>query len=192
MDRTQSTIEAGDRKPLSLWNMFTGFLLIGLMGFGGIAVSAQYIMVEKRKWFTLKEFVELFGICSILPGGNFLNAAVMIGDENRGPLGSIVCLFSLLLAPLLILLAIAVGYDQYSHLPDVRAATAGAASAAAGLIFGTAGRLMKGVEKTAVSLIAGLSTFIAIGVFRFPLWAVVLVICPLAIGWTIQKGRARE
>ena len=172
--------------------MFTGFLLIGLMGFGGIAVSAQYIMVEKRKWFTLKEFVELFGICSILPGGNFLNAAVMIGDENRGPLGSIVCLFSLLLAPLLILLAIAVGYDQYSHLPDVRAATAGAASAAAGLIFGTAGRLMKGVEKTAVSLIAGLSTFIAIGVFRFPLWAVVLVICPLAIGWTIQKGRARE
>ena len=51
---------------------------------------------------------------------------------------------------------------------------------------------MKGVEKTAVSLIAGLSTFVAIGVFRFPLWAVVLVICPLAIGWTIQKGRAGE
>ena len=153
MDSSQATAPA--RAKISLWNFFTGFLLIGLMGFGGIAVSANYIMVENRKWLTPKEFVEMFGICSMLPGGNFLNASVMLGDEHQGPLGSLVCLASLLLAPLLILLAIALVYDQFSHLPDVRAATAGAASAAAGLIFGTAGRLMKGVDRTISALVFG-------------------------------------
>lgn len=177
------------RPRIGLWNFFTGFLLIGLMGFGGIVVSAQYVMVEHRKWLTPKEFVELFSICSILPGGNFLNASVMLGDEHQGPLGAIVCLASLLLAPLLILLAIALVYDQYSHLPDVRAATAGAASAAAGLIFATAGRLMKGVDKTLATLVFGLATFIAIGVLRLPMWVVVLVLCPVAISWTLWQGR---
>ncbi len=172
-----------------MWNLFTGFLLIGLMGFGGIATSANYIIVENRKWLTPKEFVEMFGICSILPGGNFLNAATMIGDEHHGPFGSVLCLASLLLAPLLILLGIAVVYDQFSHLPDVRAATSGAASAAAGLIFGTAARLTKGVERNVVSAIFAAVSFLAIGVFRFPLWTLVLVICPLAIGWTLYKGR---
>lgn len=188
MDDAQ-TENSPAKTNVSLRNLFTGFLLIGLMGFGGIATSAQYIIVENRKWKTPKEFVELFGVCSILPGGNFLNAAVMVGDEHHGPLGSIVCLASLLLAPLVILLGIALVYDQYSHLPDVRAATAGAASAAAGLIFGTAGRLSKGVEKTAAAAIFGLATFAAVGLLRLPMWVVVLVICPLAVAWTLLAGR---
>lgn len=188
MDQAQSSV-APARGRFSLWDLFTGFLLIGLMGFGGIATSAQYIIVENRKWKTPKEFVELFGVCSILPGGNFLNASVMIGDENHGPLGSVVCLASLLLAPLVILLGIAVVYDQFSHLPDVRYATAGAASAAAGLIFGTAGRLVKGVEKTLAAAAFAVATFLAVGVFRMPMWVVVLVICPVAIAWTMWRGR---
>ncbi len=189
MDNAGPTTDA-DARPVSLRNLFTGFLLVGLMGFGGIAVSANYIIVEKRKWKTPKEFVELFGICSLLPGGNFLNACVMIGDENRGPLGALVCLGALLLAPLAILLMIAIAYDHFSYLADVRAATAGAASAAAGLIFGTAARLVRGVERTAASVVFGLATFIAIGVLRLPLWAVVLVICPVAIAWTIRAGKS--
>jgi chromate transporter len=189
VETTQSMTEGGDRKPLSLWNLCTGFLLIGLMGFGGIAASANYIIVENRKWLTPREFVEMFGICSILPGGNFLNAATMIGDEHQGPLGSILCLASLLLAPLVILLGIALVYDHFSYLPDVRAATSGAASAAAGLIFGTAARLTKGVERNVISAIFAAASFICIGVLRFPLWVIVVVICPLAIGWTLYKGR---
>ncbi len=177
-------------KPrLSLWNLASGFLLIGLLGFGGIAASANYIMVDSRKWLTPREFVELFGICSILPGGNFLNAATMIGDENQGPWGSLTCLASLLLAPLVILLGIALVYDHYSYLPDVRAAASGAASAAAGIIFGTAARLSRGVERNLMSAIFAASSFIAIGVLRWPLWVIVALICPLAIGWTLYRGR---
>ena len=75
---------------VSLWELFTGFVIVGLLGFGGIASSANYVIVERNRWLSAKDFVEMFGICSILPGGNFMNATVMIGDRYQGPLGSVV------------------------------------------------------------------------------------------------------
>jgi chromate transporter len=170
-------------------NLATGFLTIGLLGFGGIAQSAQYVMVEQRKWLSPKEFVELFGVCAILPGGNIINASVMLGDRYHGPIGSLVCLLSLMLAPLALLLGVALAYDTYSYLPDVRAATAGGASVAAGLIFGTAARLAKGVEPTIAAVAAGVATFLIVGVLRLPIWVVVATIAPLAILWTLRGGR---
>jgi chromate transporter len=105
-------------------------------------------------------------------------------------LGSVVCLAALLLMPLLILLTIAVAYDQFSYLPEVRAATAGGAAAAAGLIFGTATRLAKGVSPTTASLIAGLATFAVVGVLRWPMWVVVVAVAPLTVAWTLRAGKA--
>jgi chromate transporter len=118
-------------RSVSLWELFTGFLMIGLQGFGGIAVSAHHIIVERRRWLAPKEFVELFGICSILPGGNFMNATIMIGARYQGAIGSCVAMSALLFMPLTILISIALLYDHYSYLPDVRAATAGAGARAA-------------------------------------------------------------
>jgi len=186
---SSDTSSAAGGGRISLLDLFTGFLTIGLLGFGGIAQSANYIIVERRKWLTPKEFVELFGICSILPGGNFLNASVMIGDRNQGPLGSVTCLTALLLAPLLILLAIAMAYDHYAYLPDVRAATAGGAAAAAGLIFATSARLAKGVSPSLAAALAGVATFLVVGVLRWPMWVVVAFIAPMSIGWALYAGR---
>ncbi len=186
---SSSLPSAASGARVSLLDLCTGFLMIGLMGFGGIAQSAQYVIVERRKWLTPKEFVELFGVCSILPGGNFLNASVMIGDRNQGALGSIACLTALLLAPLMILLGIAVAYDHYSYLPDVRAATAGGAAAAAGLIFATATRLAKGVTPTTAAILSGIATFAIVGALRWPLWVVVVCVAPASVAWAIYAGR---
>ncbi len=167
--------------PVSLWNLFTGFLVIGLLGFGGVAASGYYVIVEKRRWLTQKDFVELFGLCTVLPGGNIINASVMIGDRFQGPLGSVVGLTALLLMPLLILISLVMVYDTYSYLPYVRAATAGAASTAAGLIVGTAAKLMKGVDPTPPAFIFGVATFLVVGFLRLPLWVVVIMLAPAAI-----------
>ena len=181
--------QATSAKTISLLDLFTGFLMIGLQGFGGIANSSHYIIVEKRKWLTAKEFVELFGVCSILPGGNFLNASIMLGARSHGPLGSIVSISGLLLMPLVILIMIAVAYEQFQYLPDVRAATAGAASAAAGLIIATAIKMMKGVAWTLVPIGMAVGTFIVIGYLRAPLWMVVVIFVPLSIGLTALARR---
>jgi chromate transporter len=176
-------------RSASLWELFSGFLIIGLLGFGGIAVSAQYIIVEKRRWLTPKDFVEMFGICSVLPGGNFMNATVMIGDKFQGALGSVAGMVGLLLMPLLILLGIALVYDHYSYLPEVRAATGGAASAAAGLIIGTAVRMGNGVKWGAWTIAMGVLTFVLVGLLRLPLWSIMLTLVPLSVGMNLYRAR---
>jgi chromate transporter len=178
-------------RQVGLVELFTGFLLIGMLGFGGIAASAQYVIVERNRWLDQREFVELFGVCSILPGGNFLNATVMLGDRYQGPLGSVVGLCALLLAPLLILIAIAKGYQAYAHLPDVEAAVAGSAAAAAGLIIGTSARMIRGLEKSWASLFFGMLTFVAIGLLSVPLPWVVGLIVPASIAAALYRARRR-
>ena len=178
-------------RTVSLAELFHGFLMIGLQGFGGIAVAAQYIIVESRRWLTPKEFVEMFGICSILPGGNFMNATIMIGARYQGVLGSITAMIGLLLMPLLILIAVAVSYEHFSYIPEVRAATAGAASAAAGLMIATAIKLGRGVSWALVPAVSAIATFIVVGFLRVPLWMVVVTIGPFSVGLAYLQGRKK-
>jgi chromate transporter len=181
-------------RQVGMLELFTGFLLIGMLGFGGIAASAHYVMIERNRWLDQKEFVELFGVCSVLPGGNFLNVTVMLGDRFQGPLGSVVGLCAILLAPLLILITLAVGYQSFSHLPDVQAAVAGAAAAAAGLILGTSAKMIRGLKRGIASVVFGVSTFVAIGILRAPLYMVVGLIVPASIAVALLslrwKGRS--
>ena len=109
-------------RQISLFDLCTGFILIGVLGFGGLGPSSQYIIVERRRWLTAKEFVELFAVCAILPGGNIMNATIMLGARYHGVLGSVMAMASLLFLPLLILVGVVVTYDHFSYLPDVRAA----------------------------------------------------------------------
>jgi len=167
-----------------------GFLLVGLLGFGGLAASGFYVIVERNKWLDRKDYVELFGVCSVLPGGNVLNASVVLGDRYQGPFGSIMALSSLMLAPLAILMTVSVLYDQFSYLPDVKAAAAGGASAVAGLTIGSAAKMAHGLKRSWTSPAAALATFAAIAIFQAPLAAVVLIVAPLAVLLAILSARA--
>ena len=185
----QSPPQREDARDVSLVDLCAGFLLIGLLGFGGLGASAHYIIVEKRRWLAPKEFVELFAICSILPGGNFMNATIMLGARYHGVLGSVMAMGSLLLMPLLILIVVAMTYDHYSYLPDVRAAMGGAASAAAGLIVATATKLGQGVVWRTAPICFAVATFVAVSYFRAPLWLVVLFLAPPSVILAIRNGR---
>ncbi len=176
-------------RDVSLAELFKGFMIIGLLGFGGLAMSAYYIIVEKRRWLDKKEFSELFAICSILPGGNIMNATIMIGARYQGALGSVVAMSALLLMPLLILIALAMTYDHFSYLPDVRAAMAGAASAAAGLIVATATKLGLGVVWRVAPIVFAVTTFVAVSIFHAPLWMVVMTIGSLSILMASRAGK---
>ena len=185
----QTTHQSASARNVSLNQLFMGFLVIGLLGFGGLAMSAYHVIVEKRRWLDKKEFSELFAICSILPGGNIMNCTIMIGARYQGAMGSVVSMSALLLMPLLILIAVAMTYDHFSYLPDVRAAMGGAASAAAGLIVATATKLGLGVVWRAAPIAFALTTFVAVSFFRLPLWLVILVIGSSSILMASRAGR---
>ena len=68
-----------NNEPRSLLELFYVFSLITLQGFGGVISIMQRHLVEKRKWFSQADFLEMFSLSQVLPGPNVCNLALMIG-----------------------------------------------------------------------------------------------------------------
>ena len=170
-------------------DLFAGFLKIGLLGFGGVAASARYVIVEDRHWLTDREFAELLGIGQVLPGPNTLNLAVMLGDRHQGPLGAVIAVFGILAIPVAILILLATAYARFGDDPDVAAAMAGAAAAAAGLVIGTAAKMAHRLTPTPGTIVVGAIAFVAVGLLRLPLILVVIALAPIGVAASFWERR---
>jgi chromate transporter len=162
-------------------SLFLAFLEIGLCGFGGVAPWARRVIVEKRQWLSERDYAELLGISSILPGANTVNIAVLLGDRTCGVSGSLCALAGLLVMPLTILVALAVIYDRVSGLSDVKNALAGAAAATAGLAIGTAAKMMRNLRPDMIGLAAGIGVFVAAGLLHISLLWTLAVAAPASM-----------
>jgi len=180
----QSTLAQQTRPAL-----FLAFLKMGLLGFGGVLPWARRVLVDERGWMTDREFAELIGMCQIMPGPNVVNLSVIIGARAQGPLGALLALTGILFFPVCVLLIIAVSYATVSHDPTVRSAFAAASAAAAGLILGTALRLLMHTRPAARGLCTGAAAFVMIGVLQWPLlWVLpALIAVALALEWRAAR-----
>ena len=177
-------------KRVGRMELFLAFLKIGLLGFGGVAPWARRVIVEERAWLSEEEYASLLGVGQILPGPNTLNLAVMVGDRFQGAVGSLIAVAALMTMPLAILMAVASLYERFAALPEVASAMSGTAAAAAGLVIGTALKMTRRLRPTRIAILFGLVAFLAIGVLRFPLIAVVVVMAPLSIAAAVLERRA--
>jgi chromate transporter len=182
---------SGVTGTVTLRHLLSGFLKIGLLGFGGVAPIARHVIVEDRAWLTEAEYASVMGIGQVLPGANTINAAVMIGDRFQGLAGAIVCVVSLMVMPLVIVTGLGVLYQRFAALPQVQAAISGSAAAAAGLVIGAALKMARRLHPTAIAIVFGLLTFIAVGLLKVSLIPAVVVLSPLSI-WAAYLGRRRE
>ncbi|ACB95155.1 chromate transporter [Beijerinckia indica] len=177
--------------PPSRRALFLAFLKIGLLGFGGVAAWVRRIVVEERQWLNDRDFAELLGFASVLPGANTVNIAILLGDRYRGLSGVFAALSGLLAAPLLIMLLLAVIYDHFSTLPAVNNAMAGAAAATAGLIIGTAIKVLRSIWKDAHVLPVACAVFVAVGLFRLPFVPTLACLVPLSLFATVLATRKK-
>jgi chromate transporter len=168
--------------PASLWALYKLFFVVGLFSFGG-GLSAWFHreVVLIRKWMTDDEFFSGYSLAQVLPGVNSTNMAVYIGQHIRGAVGSTVALSALLTGPFFIVIAAAAAYHRLVELPGFQAAMAGIATAAVGMIFRMGITSARGSLRHVPSLLVLLATFFAVGIMRWPLLLVVLVLAPFSI-----------
>ncbi len=154
----------------------------------------QKELVERRQWLTSAQFVEDWAVAQILPGPNVVNLSMMIGGRYFGLSGALSALSGMLLVPTLVALIMAASYDSFSELEVVQGALRGMSAAAAGMIIATGLKLIVALRGNpmGIALCVGLATasFIAIGLFRWPLLAVLPVLGVL--GWAFAFQRLRE
>ena len=177
--------------PASPLALFIAFTLLALQGFGGVLAVAQRELVDRRGWLTRLEFVELYAVAQLLPGPNVVNLSLMIGDRYFGLRGALAAISGMLVAPLLVVLALAASYQQLAQYPAVAGALRGMGAVAAGLILAMAlkmlGTLRGNVLGPALCTALGHATLTAIAVFRVPLaWVVI----SLGLGgWGLARWR---
>jgi chromate transporter len=170
-----------DRPTPGIADLFLGFLSLGLLGFGGIAPWARYIIVERRAWLSEKEYAEFIGIGQVLPGSNTVNAAILIGQRFHGLPGAVVAVTALMTMPLLVLVVLASLYGRFATYPDVGAGLAGTAAAAAGLVIGTAIKMTLRLRPTPIALLFGTAAFVAAGLLMLPLLPTLGLLIPLSL-----------
>ncbi|HWG06965.1 MAG TPA: chromate transporter [Beijerinckiaceae bacterium] len=168
-------------KAVSRSDLFSGFLLVGMFGFGGIATAIFHVVVERRRWLTGEEYTSTLALGQVLPGANLINLTTMVGDRFQGAFGALIALTGLMLVPILCLLGLATVYDHFSDLPDVHSGMLAAAAGAVGLTIGTGIKLARAILKSVVAIVFAATSFLLIGWFHFPILETMLVLAPLAV-----------
>jgi chromate transporter len=180
-------------RPATLHDLFFSFNRLAMQGFGGVLPVAQRELVERRRWLTTEQFVEMLSIGQVLPGPNIINMALMIGDRFFGLRGAFVALAGMLLTPLAIVIALAVLYGQFARIPMVADALRGMGAVAAGLIIATGLKLIRALKTNPIglplSLFYSFLTLVFIVALKWPLVAVLLSLGPVGmftVWWRIR------
>jgi chromate transporter len=169
---------------IGLKQLFLGFLKIGLLGFGGLAPVAHHVIVEDRAWLTEQEYASLLGL------GHIINLAVIMGDRFQGIWGSLTALAALMAMPLVILMALALLYERFAGLAVVRTAIGGSAAVAAGLVIGTAAKILWKLRLSWIGLLFAALAFAAVGLLQLSLVPVIVVLAPLSVGVAYTRRRS--
>ena len=177
--------------PPGLIVLFVAFARMSLAGFGGVLVFARRAIVDQHRWMSADEFNETFALCHFLPGPNIVNLSVVFGSRFRGVAGAIAAFAGLVGPPVVIVTILAVLYARFGEVDALRRILAGVSCAAVGLLFAVVFRMVMPLirRRDLVGLVVLAAVFIAIGVVRLPLAAVLLVAIPLSVAITLAMRR---
>jgi chromate transporter len=183
------TSETAAAHPQSKAELFFTFNRLALQGFGGVLAVAQRELVERKRWLTRDQFVEVLALSQVLPGPNVVNLALIFGDRFFGLRGAFAALAGMLAIPLVIVMSLTAAYAEFSHFAIVSGALRGMGAVAAGLIIATALKLMSALatNRLGLPLAAAFAvlTVVTIAWLRWPLVWVIggLGTISVAIAW---------
>ena len=169
------------RPHVSAPDLFFAFARLTLHSFGGVLFWIRRVVVERRRWLTEQELVELVALAQLLPGVNGINLAVLIGFRFAGMTGAAAALAGFLGPPVLMVVALGVLHQRYGAMPVVQDALSGMAAVAVGLLIATGANLARVLQRRRLPWLFAVLAFAGIGLLRWPLLAVVAVLAPLAV-----------
>ena len=121
-----------------LLELFIIFFKLGLFTFGGgyaMIPTIKEIIIEKKKWISDDELLDIIAVSESTPGPIAINLATYIGYTKRGILGSIFSTLGVSLPSLIIIFVISLFFKQFMEIKYVAYAFKGIKCAVALLII---------------------------------------------------------
>ncbi len=158
---------------------------------GGYAMLRliQKEVVERKRWIDEEEFLNMIALAQAAPGLIAVNSAVFIGWRVYGWRGVIATVLGAVLPSFLIILAIAMVFQDFKDQPAVEAVFKGVRPAVVALIAAPLCRMAKNAKigwSTALVPIAGALVIWKGGLS--PVWVILItVVATLAYTWLKER-----
>lgn len=138
------------QKLEDLFTLFITFFKIGAFTFGGGLAMVPLIekeIVEKKKWMTSEEMVDMIAIAESTPGVIAVNCATFVGFRCKKIIGALFATLGVVLPSFIIIVLISLFYNKFIEIEVIRWAFFGIKCAVAILILNAGVKLLKKVKK---------------------------------------------
>ncbi len=129
-----------------MWSLFTTFFRIGLFTIGGGYAMIPLIeqkVVDENHWLRREELMDLMAVAQSCPGVFAVNISIFIGYKMRRTPGALVCTIGTALPSFIIILTIALFFQQFRHYSAVESIFRGIRPAVVALIAAPVFRMAK-------------------------------------------------
>lgn len=174
-----------------LLQLFTTFFKIGLFTFGGgyaMIPLIQREVIEKNRWISDKDFLDMLVLAQSIPGPIAVNTAVFVGYKTRGVVGAIVTTLGTVLPSFIVILLMALFFAEVRENRYVDAAFRAMRPAVVALIVAPLMGMVKGMKW----YLAAVSAAVALAVWYFGISPIYLIGAGVAVGIVLAVANGRK
>ena len=185
-----------------LFELFITFFKIGLFTFGGGYAMISIIedtCVQKKKWITDEEMVNMTVVAESTPGPIAINCSTYVGFKKKGISGAVASTLGVILPSFIIIFIISLFLDNFLEIKIVAGAFAGIKAAVGILIVDATLKMFKKLKKNTLTVILALAAFAALivfDIFAIHVSSIVILVCAaivaLALSFVKKPGKAGE
>lgn len=189
----------GENAPVPLPRaraLFVSFARIGCVMFGGGYAMLPLLereVVGRRRWLTHAAMTDVFALSQVIPGVIAINVALLVGQRLRGWRGAVAATLGTLLVPFFAILLLAGVFDTLmGHAWAVRVVE-GLRPAVAGLLLGTALRLVwRGWRRWWAWVLGATVTALTLLLDLNPVWPILAGVAAGIAGQAIASRRSGQ
>lgn len=189
-----------------LLDLFLTFAKIGMFTFGGgyaMLAMIENNCVERKKWITHDEMMDVTVIAESTPGPIAINCATFTGYKKAGFAGALVATLGMIVPSFGVIYLISMFIDNFLELPLIANAFKGIRIAVGLLILDAATTMIKKMHKKKLPLtlmICSCAAMFCINVFAWDFSSISLMVLAAVVSLTIfvlngapeQKGGAKR
>ncbi|WP_097677479.1 chromate transporter [Anaerosalibacter sp. Marseille-P3206] len=173
-----------------LFKMFMTFFKIGAFTIGGGYAMIPLIqdeVVERNKWLTMEEFLDIIAIAEATPGPVAVNTSTYVGYKMYGLKGALICTLGTILPSFVIILTIVKFLWKYRQNEIADKVFLGIRPAVAALIFSAVYKIGKTMKITKTTLAISVATVLLIVLLDISPIYIILVAAIGSIGYFRSK-----
>ncbi|NLW03137.1 MAG: chromate transporter [Clostridiaceae bacterium] len=183
-----------------LISLFLSFAKIGLFTFGGGYAMISIIedaCVEKKKWISHDEMMNITVVAESTPGPIAINCATFVGYKQKGFAGAVLATIGMVLPSFVIIYLISLFLDNFLEITIIANAFKGIKLAVGILILDAAIKMIKKMQKKPIPrtiMISATVIMLLINIFslKFSSVALMLIFGIISLVIFIVKGNGRK